>query len=135
MNMSLKVLKIYQFLFQCFTKLCNNYSKKCTLKKAMKTYFCIFDPQHQQYIFSYSILNSRSMDVSHDHIDYGHQISFLALKAYFHLFDPQKYIFLSKCKISERWIHHTTMLILGLVFRFWAVRLFDPQKCKFSTSV
>jgi hypothetical protein len=32
-------------------------------------------------------------------------------------------VFLAPCKIPERWIYHTTILILGPKFRFWAWRL------------
>jgi hypothetical protein len=43
---------------------------------------------------------------------------FWALKTYLHLFDLQKYVFFAPCKISERWIYHTTILILGPNFCF-----------------
>jgi hypothetical protein len=50
---------------------------------ALKAYFRLFN--HQKYVFSCSMLNSRSMDISHDH----------TFGAYFCLFDPWKYIFSS----------------------------------------
>jgi hypothetical protein len=43
---------------------------------------------------------------------------------------PKSIFFLAPCKIPDRWIYHTTMLILGPKFRFWALEvyfcLFDP---------
>jgi hypothetical protein len=48
---------------------------------------------------------------------------FWALKPYFRLFDPQKYIFLTPCKVPDRWICHTTILILGSEGLFLPLRL------------
>jgi hypothetical protein len=60
-------------------------------------------------------------------------LTILEPKFHFSLFFTLKSIyFLALCKIPDRWICHTTKLILGPIFRFWALkayfRLFDPQK-------
>jgi hypothetical protein len=52
---------------------------------------------------------------------------------------PKNILFLAPCKIPDRWIYHTTILILGPKFRFWAFgahfRLFDLQKYIYSCSM
>jgi hypothetical protein len=47
----------------------------------------------QKYIFSYSMQNSRSMDMSHDLIDYGPQIPSLGSQGLFSPFRPPKVFF------------------------------------------
>jgi hypothetical protein len=51
---------------------------------------------------------------------------------------PKIMFFLAPLKIPDRWIYHTTILILGPKFRFWALEayysLFDPQNYIFSCS-
>jgi hypothetical protein len=48
-------------------------------------------------------------------------------------------LFLTPCKIPDRWICHTIILILEPKFRFWALaayfRFFNPQKYTFSSSL
>jgi hypothetical protein len=48
-------------------------------------------------------------------------------------------IFLTTCKITNRWMYHTTTLIMGPIIRFWALKvyfqLFDPLKSIFSYSM
>jgi hypothetical protein len=59
---------------------------------ALEANFCLFDPQ--KYTFSCSMLNSRSMDISHDDTDFGPQIPFLGSEGSFSPFRPLKvYIF------------------------------------------
>jgi uncharacterized protein YggT (Ycf19 family) len=68
----------------------------------LKAYFCSFDPQ--KYIISWSMLNSRSMDISHDHTDFGPQIPFLGSGGLFSPFWPLKvYIFFIFIKFSIDW--------------------------------
>jgi hypothetical protein len=45
------------------------------------------------YIFSCSMSNSPSMEILHDHIDFGLQIPFLGSKGFFSPFCPPKYSF------------------------------------------
>jgi hypothetical protein len=59
------------------------------------------------------------MDMSHDHTNFGPQILFLGSEGLFSPFlTPKSIFFLAPFKILDRWIYHTTILILGHKFRF-----------------
>jgi hypothetical protein len=62
----------------------------------------LFDPQ--RYIFSCSMPNSRSIDISHDYTDFGGHSPFLDSEVLFPVFDPQKYVFSSSIQ-NFRSIH------------------------------
>jgi hypothetical protein len=65
--------------------------------------------------------------------------AFGLLRLIFAFLTPKSIFFLTPCKIPDRWMYHTTILIVGSKFRFYALkayfRLFDPQKYIFSYSM
>jgi hypothetical protein len=60
--------------------------------------------------FSLCIWNSRSMDISHDHRDFGAQIWFLGFEGLFLPFLPPKTYISSSIRNSQSmdWVNHTT---------------------------
>jgi hypothetical protein len=59
------------------------YNENCWLSKGKLSIFAIINSKNKKvinnwkYIFSYSMENTRLMDMSHDHTDFGPQIPFL----------------------------------------------------------
>jgi hypothetical protein len=64
---------------------------------------------------------------------------FELLELIFKKITPKSVFFLVRYKILDEWIYHTTILILGPKFRFWALgdyfKIFYPQNCIFSCSI
>jgi hypothetical protein len=75
------------------------------------------------------------MDMSHDYADFGAQLRCGLYRLIFAFLTSKSLFFLT----SDRWMYHTTILILGPELRFWALKtyfqLFDLLKCIFSYSM
>jgi hypothetical protein len=79
-------------------------------KQASNLSLLVVFKEKNKIVFKFSI-NTKSDDAHDSNRKFEDNLVFLI------------FYFRGPCKIPERWIHHTTILILGPQFLFWALKV------------